>query len=443
MEDLELHEQLEENKQQCTNCKVFRVTTDFIGKSGNPVSRCLKCREKDDKQKQRPDVIEKRKQRQNEKKYYKTYREKKRSENEEEFLKNNSEVAKEWRSKNKEHLAKWQTQNFKARFRAIKTQAQKKGILWNEDLTDELCYEMMTSNCFYCNHVPDKSLNGIDRMDSNGNYEKMNTVSCCKNCNFMKGSLDPNTFLKRCQHISKHFNGYGDYNNGVWSNSISVSYNSYLKRAAQKDLEFALTVEQFNSFINGCCYYCNKENTESHKNGIDRKNNTIGYVFENCVTCCGECNYMKGSLSSEEFIDTCKKVSEYNMNRNMDIPVIEKCENKISKRVKKEIAKEPIIITKQQPNKDNTTINNIDTVEYTPIQRVYKKGSNLPADCAIKAEDIPKYCYYVPATKTRGDGFCCGRQHPKQKELNTDWSTTKSKSVSTEEKFKSLLEYLK
>jgi hypothetical protein len=76
-----------EDKSQCTNCKVSREQKDFIGKSGGIVKRCLKCREKDAKQKKRPDVIEKRNKRQNEKKYYITHREKKRVENEEDYLK--------------------------------------------------------------------------------------------------------------------------------------------------------------------------------------------------------------------------------------------------------------------------------------------------------------------------------------------------------------------
>ena len=36
---------------QCTNCKVKREINNFIGKSGDFVKRCLKCREKDAKQK--------------------------------------------------------------------------------------------------------------------------------------------------------------------------------------------------------------------------------------------------------------------------------------------------------------------------------------------------------------------------------------------------------
>lgn len=431
---------VEDDKFQCTNCKCYRIESDFIGKSGNVVKRCLKCREKDAKQKKRPDIIEKRNKRQNEKKYYIKHREKKREENEEKYLKKNAETMKKWCQNNKEHLAEWRTQNFTHRFWAIKQQAQKKGIIWNDDLNDEMCYKMMTSKCFYCDYISDKSLNGIDRLDSMGCYEKKNTVSCCKNCNFIKGSLDPETFIKRCQHISKHFGGNGILNKDIWPNSNSVPYNRYLARAAEKDLEFVLTKNEFSKFVNDKCYYCDKENSESHNNGIDRKDNEIGYIIENCVSCCRECNYMKGGLNENEFIETCKRISEYNLKNNIEIPKIDKCEGKITKREKHDIPKEKIVITKQQPNKEKELKEQIE--EYIPKQRLYTKGSNLPDGCKIKAEDIPKYCYYVKATKTKGDAFCCTKLHPKQKDSGKDWTTTKSKKIPIEEKYKQLLEYL-
>lgn len=55
---------------------------------------------------------------------------------------------------------------------------------------------------------------------------------------------------------------------------------------------------------------------------------------------------------------------------------------------------------------------------------------------------IPKYCYYFKPTDKRGDGYCITRLHPKQKELGKDWLTTKSKKVSTKEKYKQMMEYL-
>lgn len=36
-------------------------------------------------------------------------------------------------------------------------------------------------------------------------------------------------------------------------------------------------------------------------NGIDRTDNDKGYTTDNCVSCCGKCNSLKGTLSQGEF----------------------------------------------------------------------------------------------------------------------------------------------
>jgi hypothetical protein len=338
-------------KIKCTNCKCWRIPSDYIGKAGGIVKRCLKCREKDKKRKELPENRNKTNKRQNEKKYYQTYRINKKKENEEEFLKHNAEMAKIWRNNNKEHLTKWRTQNFASRFGGIKQQAQKKNIIWNDNMTDELCFKMMTSNCFYCGFLSNDTLNGIDRMDSSQNYEIKNCVSCCKICNFIKTCLDPLTFIKRCRHISLIHNGHGELYPESWRDTKSISYNTYFTRAIKKDLEFLLTLQDYEQFISQKCYYCEKKNTQIHTNGIDRKNNTIGYILENCISCCGECNYMKSNLSDIEFIKQCQNISEYEIPDNifLNIPI---CKNSLQ-HTKKEIIiyKTQILITKQQPNK--------------------------------------------------------------------------------------------
>lgn len=420
---------------RCTNCKVYRSPDNFIGKSGNIVKRCLKCRDKDAKQKQRPDVMEKRRKRQNEKKYYKTHRAKKRTENEEEYLKKNAEAAKKWRDENKEHLAEWRTQNFNYRFKGIKQQAQKKCIIWNDDLTDTIGYEMMISECHYCGLLSDKTLNGIDRMDSTDSYEKGNCVSCCKNCNFIKGSLDPSTFVNRCKHISKRFGGKGEYNMDIWSDSYSVSINVYKKRAMKKGLEFTLTQDQFDHLVDSNCFYCGKVRTKNHRNGIDRKDNNVGYTLDNCVACCGQCNQMKCQLTDADYIECCKRTSEYCIANDIQFDSsIPTCLKRITRRVKQDVPKGKIAISKQQPNKEKPKREEIK--ECAPNKRVYTRGSNIPAHIKI---DLPKYCYYVPESKEKGEGLCCGRGHPMH---TKDWHTTRSRAVSIEEKVKQLQGYL-
>lgn len=83
--------------------------------------------------------------------------------------------------------------------------------------------------------------------------------------------------------------------------------------------EFNLTKEQTKILMISNCYYCGClpsqiENVRGTNepfiyNGIDRKDNDIGYILNNCVTCCGECNWIKGSMSHERFILKAKQIA--------------------------------------------------------------------------------------------------------------------------------------
>jgi hypothetical protein len=426
---------------QCTHCKVYRLEENFIGKTGKNVKQCLGCRERDDKHKKEPAIIAKRNAQQREVRRDIAYREREREKDETAYLEKNAIIHKEWYDKNKKHCSEYATNNFANRFRAIKEQAQTKKIFWNDDLTDEYSYTMMTSNCFYCHFKSEKTLNGIDRMDSNQGYCKANCVSCCKICNFMKGSLDPTTFIKKCQHISKTFDGIGQYHPELFPNRQSSSFDVYKSRAQTKGFDFTLTENDYKYIIQQKCNYCKKETDLYHTNGIDRTNNDQGYTIENCVACCSECNYMKGSLNDREFIESCKNIANHTFEIDVVIPETEQCLNKISKREKNnDVIKTKIIITKQQPNQPKETK---PIIEYIPKQREYIRKNNLPSDCGVNLDEIPKYCYYIAESKTRGDGFCCDKNHPKQKNLMlNDYKTTQSKSVSTREKFQMLLDYL-
>lgn len=53
-----------------------------------------------------------------------------------------------------------------------------------------------------------------------------------------------------------------------------------------------------------------KQNVEPYVyNGIDRVNNDIGYLIENCVSCCKVCNFMKRSMSKNDFINHVNKIA--------------------------------------------------------------------------------------------------------------------------------------
>lgn len=84
-------------------------------------------------------------------------------------------------------------------------------------------------------------------------------------------------------------------------------------------MEFWLSEEEFLKMKEQNCYYCKKENSKTHQNGIDIKDNNIGYSIDNVVTCCRECNQMKSNLSDTFFIEHCKSVSQFYRETKIEI----------------------------------------------------------------------------------------------------------------------------
>jgi hypothetical protein len=102
---------------------------------------------------------------------------------------------------------------------------------------------------------------------------------------------------------------------------------SYKYAAKKRGLTFELTDEQVRNLTKSECFYCgvppastartnthekssgySKANSSYTYNGIDRKDNTVGYVESNVVACCAQCNMAKGTYTIEEFIDLAKRI---------------------------------------------------------------------------------------------------------------------------------------
>jgi len=110
-----------------------------------------------------------------------------------------------------------------------------------------------------------------------------------------------------------------------------ATYNSlyfqYKAGAKNRKLDFLLTKEEFRYLISDNCYYCHDlpdKKYRVHKSsriseewaeqnsifchGIDRVDNNLGYILNNCVTCCKSCNFAKHILNQNEFFDKIKKI---------------------------------------------------------------------------------------------------------------------------------------
>lgn len=89
------------------------------------------------------------------------------------------------------------------------------------------------------------------------------------------------------------------------------SYSSFLKKAGDRNLEVSLSYEQYYRLKVGNCHYClmpyerlalyyEKLGLKTPYMTIDRKDNFLGYHLENCVSCCFNCNRIKGSFFSSQ-----------------------------------------------------------------------------------------------------------------------------------------------
>lgn len=186
---------------KCSCSRAPQSLDQFLDKNDKEVATCLKCREKQRRHDKKPERREKHNELQKEKEYYKDWRVKQLEERPDEYRKHNNEISKEWHFKNPNYTAEWNRIHVNARLNAVKSAAEKRGIEWH--LTDDEAKMMMVSPCVYCNHIDlEVRVNGIDRLDSNVCYTTENCRPCCKDCNYMKGTYDPKTFIERAKKIA-------------------------------------------------------------------------------------------------------------------------------------------------------------------------------------------------------------------------------------------------
>lgn len=92
---------------------------------------------------------------------------------------------------------------------------------------------------------------------------------------------------------------------------VNIIYAHYRRSARDRNIEFTLSKEQIRELIEQDCHYCGQKpivryTSEScagqyEWNGIDRVDNSKGYIEGNCVPCCKTCNFAKRDLTLIEF----------------------------------------------------------------------------------------------------------------------------------------------
>lgn len=172
--------------------------------------------------------------------------------------------------------------------------------------------------------------NGLDRVDNARGYMLDNVVPCCKRCNFAKGAHTEDEFrewvdLVYHYHINKaQFKKESEClpiiprrSNKKALKILEDRYrNNIIRRSQFLQKSYDISFEEFMILSLSKCNYCGSQGTETAKsraskatlsggalklNGIDRINNSLGYIEGNVATCCKMCNISKGDMSYDEF----------------------------------------------------------------------------------------------------------------------------------------------
>lgn len=214
--------------------------------------------------------------------------------------------------------------------------------------------ELTQKNCHYCGSEPknvsnaflgkkdaaadsikngDYIHNGIDRVDVSGKHSTDNVVPCCIICNRVKTNRSVNDFLDHIKRLKTKFEFKKietiKLPEGYILTSIKDAYRQYKRNYGVMEL----TLEEFYSYSQLPCFYCDVEksnciNTYLHDkkaskqakagakfeyNGIDRIDSSKGHTADNVVPCCKYCNFGKGKLSFEEFVDWIERIKKYQL----------------------------------------------------------------------------------------------------------------------------------
>jgi len=102
--------------------------------------------------------------------------------------------------------------------------------------------------------------------------------------------------------------------------------NQYRNNARKSGREFKILPKLFAELTSSPCHYCGIEPSRIHRsvwnsgdyayNGLDRVDNSKGYIPENVVPCCYTCNSAKSKMTKSEFLAWVQRVYNYSFERS-------------------------------------------------------------------------------------------------------------------------------
>lgn len=136
------------------------------------------------------------------------------------------------------------------------------------------------------------------------------TQRCTKSCGCLQKEMATKLCIKN-NPGTRLFKGEAAFNR---------VFKQYQRNAQNRGIPFLLTKIEFRILAGGNCNYCGPEpstltslkicNGQYIHNGVDRVDNSKGYIKGNVVSCCGTCNRMKMDRTQKEFLLYIKRIYE-------------------------------------------------------------------------------------------------------------------------------------
>lgn len=108
----------------------------------------------------------------------------------------------------------------------------------------------------------------------------------------------------------------------VEETGVNNLFSMYKRKSRLRNINFALSRDEFHKLIKGNCAYCGIEPSQLLKrpkskkpqilyNGIDRIDSSKSYIIDNCVSACRYCNQSKSDLDLEEWKSHLKRMCKW------------------------------------------------------------------------------------------------------------------------------------
>ena len=144
-------------------------------------------------------------------------------------------------------------------------------------------------------------------------------------------NLGPDGFLayyaaQQAVWRAKNPEKYAAFNEKRRTNLHEFFNANYIRPSKNKNLEFTITEQDFASIAINPCFYCGTmekimvdgKMVERGFNGLDRMDQTRGYIWDNCVSACKMCNRMKKSLHIDVFLKRVEHMISFNFPSEVD-----------------------------------------------------------------------------------------------------------------------------